>query len=1153
MILAKTTQFKKMIFVMNSKIRMVFLILLLLPLSQTVASEKAIITLKKNHNIKEAELNKILKSPIILSYKSVWTKKEKSMLKSLKMDYIAKSWIIEVNSYSDLLLLERKINQSGLPLVIDDYEMPIKTQSADFRSLQWGLNNLGQGQNLDLDPVQNFRVPGVVGEDIRQVKTNIKSNKTVLVAVLDTGVDKTHPNLKNIIYRNEKECAQLAQFNSCVETESDRELCEKRFMTVENKSLDPDGNGYPLDCSGWSILGSVNQAGILGRPDFADDQGHGTHVAGIIAAQFDNEFKGVSGVSANVKILPIQVIGKKPSEPIKPLSVGAQTSSIEEESLLPKKTLGDLIARGLLYAMKSKVQVINFSLGWPGSRDSELLKNLISEAIKQGIVVVAAAGNDSTKALLRPCAYEGVICVGSYGSDGAISHFSNYGSGVDIAAPGLNILSTYPMDTRPIRFRDTWGFEYLSGTSQASPFVAGVVADMISRGVPQNEIYPRLILGARTSKPSQGIIEGAPHLDGKKIKAEDLVYKKFLLSGNLDYQNSLNQKETPLILPIIKEKTAIDFDLKKSKILFPLKIKNFWKSVLWSDVDIKVEFRKPNQAVRPQIIGINGLPKQGIFNSSEVQNLMVEAQIVDSKASDSRIPSDLELEVRIFIKNNVHRAWLQEYELLVPVSLDLDIPGAQKFTIANFPKGRVDWNPIDEALDNQPTKKDYILTIQEKNKWSVSLLTQGMDGVYKNIGNEKIEVKGDLDRVRTQILTRIPFNGQTHYILGILEDQSDNEEEDLPSQTQFFIFNKDFKLVETFAHKGDKAPMPYQVYWMQVGQTKKPCWVGYGKKTDTKPSLIDQWENPDGVESPELRFYFLDQQNKLQSLEEYQDYKIIDILEPTLKQKMEGIVPVILAKNLGTESKPSYIYDFAKAEIKDGKISQLTDFKSATEQYKYRNLIETRVDKILNLDLSNDEFQGTYWFNENGKREQRVTYFYAQGNQYYDRILKPMNPLFDSALLVRASYLGQKRAGSFVLTNSEIQFHDFISGQIVSTSLERYTFYPDDFLTSIYLPITLKDSKNLSQKLPALFTTESSEVNRGVRIVVPVFASTKDENGNATNKEKLVELMTPAKLRFESRKNSGCRPLNTPVFLGEQGYAFDYFCGDQILRLPLKF
>lgn len=1126
-----------------------YLSFLLLISGLAEASEKAILTLRKNHSINQKELDQILKSPLILSYKSVWTKKEKSMLKSMNMDYISKSWVIEVNSYSDILLLERKIHQLGLPLSVDDYEMPLKTLSADFRSLQWGLRNQGFSQNLDLDPVQNFSVPGVLGEDIHRPKmlNTLLPMKKVLVAVLDTGIDKTHPNLQGIIYRNEKECLQLEKFQQCLDKESDRELCEKRFMTAENPDLDPDGNGYPLDCSGWSILGSLNQAGILGRPDFSDDQGHGTHVAGIVGAHFGEKAQGVEGVSKNIQILPVQVIGKKPSEPIKPLSTSL--SSVEEENAMPKKTLGDLIARGLLYAMKSKVQVINFSLGWPGARDSELLKNLISEATKQGIIVVAAAGNDSTRALLRPCAYEGVICVGSHGPDGALSHFSNYGSGVDIAAPGLNILSTYPMDQRPIRFRETWGFEYLSGTSQAAPFVTGVVADMISRGIPITEIYPRLILSARVIKPTQGVIEGAPHLNGKPIKAADLIYKKFILSGNMDYQSALEVNERPLILPVVKEKTSLNFETKNKTILLPLKIKNYWKAVSWKDIKIQAQFRAPVNAIRPVVKIIKNLPASGMFKAQETKELLVEAQITDDIPEKSRIPSDLELEVSVSIQGTTHRSWVQEYELLTAVFSEMKSANIQVIPVLQFPKGRVEWNPIDEALDLQPTKKDYILTLQEKRQWTVSLLTQDASGSYASKGSEKIQVKSESDNLRTQILARMPINNETHYILGVLDDRTDSEE-DTPSSTEFFIFNKDFKLVESYIHLGDKAPMPYQIYWMKNQNSKKPCWVGYGKKTDKKPSLIDQWENPEGFENPELRFYYLDHTNKLQSLEEYEDYKIIDVLEPSLKQKIEGIIPVILAKNLGSESKPSYLYDFAKAEISDGRISNLQAFKSFGSDYKYRNLIETRVDKILSLDNSNEEFQGTYWFNENGKREQRVTFFYTQGNQYYDRVLKPMNPLFDAALLVRASFLGAKRAGSFVLTNSEIQFHDFMTGQLVSSSLERYTFYPDDFLTSVYLPITIEDSKNASQKLPALFTTESSEIQRGVRIVVPIFAR---DMGKSTDSERLVELMTPAKLRFESKKNSGCRPLNTPVFLGSKGYAFDYFCGDKILRLPLKF
>ncbi|MCK6599116.1 MAG: S8 family serine peptidase, partial [Bdellovibrionaceae bacterium] len=956
-----------------------WIILLLLSCSFLEAAKtesigvKGVVTLKNAKSFSPLYLKKILLKRKIKVIKDLWTPSEKNILASLGMADLSFSWVVEFKNIQQLLELEKSITLHQWPLVVDDYEMDVHLTDADFTDLQWGIKNRGIEQVLDLDPVQNFRVPGIASEDINSplINKQVDEKSKVLVAVLDTGIDKEHPNLKDVIYRNEKECEQLLAFSKCVEDESDRDLCEKKYMTKENPKVDADGNGYPLDCSGWSILGSVNQAGILGRPDFIDDQGHGTHVAGIIAAKWSQSFKGVNGVSSRVKILPVQVIGKRPSEPIKPLSADPLgISSMEVKSLLPKKTLGDMIARGLLYAIKSKAQVINFSLGWPATRDSFLLKSMVESAIKRGIFVVAAAGNDSTRALLRPCAYEGVICVASHGPDGAISHFSNYGSGVDLAAPGLNILSTYPLDQRPIRFRKTWGFEFISGTSQAAPFVTGVIADMLALGVPRNEIYPRLMLGSRSSKENLGIIEGAPHLKGKSIRAEDLSYKKFTLGGNIDYGQALKVEARPLILPVVKEKTSVDFDLKQKTLHLPLKIKNFWQSIAWSDVQIKTRFRQVANGIRPQIKQIHKLPTHGSFTEQSEITLDVEIEINDDNPRDTRIPGDLDLEVSIFLKGQKTKVWIQEYELLVPVSISLNYPGIQKFKIKDFPSGQVEWNPIDEPFDNQPTKKDYILTQQEKNNLRVSLLTQNENGDYVNIGTQKIQIKGKVESLRTQFLTRLPIKNQTHYILGFLDDNSSENQGDSSaeqaSKTQFFIFNQSFNLVESFTYLGDKAPMPFQIYWMSLkgidnrNEIKKPCWVGYGKKTVSKKSLIDLWENPQSVETPEIRFYYLDEFNQLQSINEVNGFKIIDILEPTLKQKEEGVIPVILAKNSGTESKPSYIYDFARAEVTNGIITHFEELKSFSNDYKYRNLIETRVDKILNLDLNKEEFQGTY-------------------------------------------------------------------------------------------------------------------------------------------------------------------------------------------------
>lgn len=1117
--------------------------------------ERAILSIKPHHKIKQKDLNLILDSNLIINRKNLWTSQEKEILKSLNLNKFSKAWIIEVSTYADLLMLERKINQNGLPMNLDDYELPIQNLSANWQSLQWGIKNTGQAQNLDLDPVQTFRVPGVVGEDIQLIQNKIgKLKRKVRVAVLDTGIDKNHPNLKNSIYRNEPECQQLAAFEACLITEGKtREDCETQFMTSANPNLDLDHNGYPLDCSGWSILGHANNpTGILGRPDFSDDQGHGTHVAGIIAAQMDPQFLGVSGVSSHVEIVPIQVIGKNPSEPIKPLSTDVNLdalSPVENKQKWSKKSLGDLVARGLLYAFKSKADVVNLSLGWPAERDSELIRGLIAEMRNRGIIVVAAAGNDSTQALLRPCAYEGVICVGSHGPDGAISHFSNHGGGVDILAPGLNILSTFPMQQRPVRFRKTWGFEFLSGTSQAAPFVAGVVAEMIAQGVPRNEIYPRLMATTRSSKVNQGLFEGVPHLPNKLIYLKSNVEAKTTLAGSMDFAKAMTAKPMPVVLPTIKEKTTLNWNSYDKKLKFNFTLKNFWEDINFSRFQLRARFKDAEKLHRPAVASISGLPKFGKWEGGQKLTVTVEAELFKTESQRNLVPSDLDLEVWILIDGKLNKYFVQPFELVVPFTATTQLPDVMRFPVTKFPEGRIEWNPVDETHDVITNKRDYILSAQGQKNTSVMLLTQDRSGAYQLVGNNVLKLEKSFDKLRSQYIVRMLQGNSNVYALGFLYEPEDEDSNELP-KVYFSLFDHNFQLIEEFKYDSDKAVMPYQIYWMTVGNTKRPAWVGYGKDPSmTKPSLIQLWENPVGDEELKIRFYYLDEKNQLSSIDVGDDYKIIDILEPSLEQKVKGIIPVLMAKNQGSEIKPSFLYDFAQAEVINGKIQNLKKLDALAKNYQYRNLIETRVDKILNLDANQEEYAGTYWFNENGNREQRVTFIHLQGQKYLDQVLKPLNPLYDSALLVRASFLGAQRAGAFVLTNSEIQYHDLNSGQTVGRSLERYTFYPDDFFTSVYMPITVADSKNPTQKLPAIFTTESSEIHRGVKIVVPIFAKT---GGSTQINEKVVDLMTPAKLRLETQRTSGCRPLNTPVFLGEKGYAFDYFCGDSILRIPIR-
>ena len=166
--------------------------------------------------------------------------------------------------------------------------------------------------------------------------------------------------------------------------------------------------------------------------------GHGTHVAGIIAGS-DNDF-GVVGVAPGCEIIPIKVLDD---------SGAGNYESIE---------------KGLKNAINMNVDIINMSLG-SSTAPPESLHDLIKQAVAQGIVVVAAAGNDA-HAVNYPARYDEVIAVAALDQNGSLATFTSKDDTIDIVAPGVDIYSTYLNN------------EYckMSGTSQASPFVAGICA-----------------------------------------------------------------------------------------------------------------------------------------------------------------------------------------------------------------------------------------------------------------------------------------------------------------------------------------------------------------------------------------------------------------------------------------------------------------------------------------------------------------------------------------------------------------------------------------------------------------------------------------------------------------------------------------------------
>jgi type VII secretion-associated serine protease mycosin len=201
-----------------------------------------------------------------------------------------------------------------------------------------------------------------------------------------------------------------------------------------------------------------------------DESGHGTHVAGIIAA-VQNNSRGIAGMAPSSKILPVRVLDKN----------GSGTTAN--------------VAKGILYAASHGAKVINLSLAT--TAQSTAMQSAVADAISKNVLVVAAAGNTGCGILggstIYPAAYPGVVGVASVTQSLSRASYSSCGSWVDVAAPGDRIISTMITNSVGLGCSATASYCTLSGTSFASPYVAATAALAIAkRGWGQATVASRL-------------------------------------------------------------------------------------------------------------------------------------------------------------------------------------------------------------------------------------------------------------------------------------------------------------------------------------------------------------------------------------------------------------------------------------------------------------------------------------------------------------------------------------------------------------------------------------------------------------------------------------------------------------------------------------
>jgi hypothetical protein len=366
---------------------------------------------------------------------------------------------------------------------------------------QWAVSNSGQPIYIRTGQYELPAQFGTNNIDINYISEGELPNmntKDIVVAVIDTGVDIHHPDLVGRLWIDPN-------------------------CTKKNKDL----------CVGKNILNP-------NKPAY-DDKGHGTHVSGIIAANDNN--LGVKGITASrIKIMPVKVLNSK----IKGFGYKG-------------KNIADYFAKGIEYAIENKADVINMSVGFPQFVLTSRFRAAIKSAEANNIPVVVAAGNNRKDIPVYPCSLESVICVGAIDNVGKMGTFSNYGHMIDILAPGQSIVSTYPVSekngaksSRKLRIP---GYENMQGTSQASPFVAGIVAMIKDQhlGISLGELKARLFSTSRT-------------------KVEDS--EKFSLNGLVDMKKAITVSvPAPYVYPIFKEGSQVVIDNKDLTFEYNLKVK----------------------------------------------------------------------------------------------------------------------------------------------------------------------------------------------------------------------------------------------------------------------------------------------------------------------------------------------------------------------------------------------------------------------------------------------------------------------------------------------------------------------------------------------------------------------------------------------------
>lgn len=880
-------------------------------------------------------------------------------------------------------------------------------------SKQWGLKNSGASFQLLIDHLTTLKGQGVSQEDAQALDLPSPAHR-VVVAVLDSGIDSSHPDLAQIIHSK-----------------------------------------------AWNFAGGANNSNV------ADTDGHGTHVAGIIAAQKNNF--GVQGITDNVILLPIRVI---------PTSTGEVTITAG---------IADAVAKGIRHALEHNAQVINLSLGFPETLATKNFYEAIEEAHSKGVLMVAASGNDSTDQLILPCSLPQVLCVGAHSPDGAPTLFSNRGKGVDLLAPGLSILSTFPSDLMPVTFTSQPGFEMKDGSSMAAPFVSGALAHLLGHGLSAGEAKARLLAGARKTLPSKV----DPSLNWR-------ISSNF---GNLDLSRSLNLSERPVIVPVQRRTKQLSWDQESTQLEAKVDLQNIWQRA----DGIRIETRVLTK-------GLSLKKSQWQFadwKSGDTKQLQLEFLIQD-------LFFDSEIDVLLMITST------EGLQSQLAIRMDVVVP-MEKIMNAFTSKqlvdtaGRVLERNYDSILSVQTGNKDeseQMGLIKSEDGFVLELLKEGSAKVE---ASERLNYSFEegLSVSVTQIFkmpSSLPSAKNQYAILLKEKPQSAGK----GSGHRLIFTNQKLQL------QGKPLRIPTEItylkedfQWLSYQGFLSPTWYSIGKVPELEKSAANPWK-PDVDSKKDYRLYVLTR-NGLRTLALPAGFDHVVSLLPNPSNLQTGVVKALLAKGEG------YDLTYILAELKEGKWTSLKKIEGQDFHY----LKGVQAPPVL----SNLESQSAAAFSGSVQgpnfRGLERTSIISNGILTSFQ-LAPQRP-FDRIRDVTAVFQVENQLSAFSLSQYEILYHDLKTGQKLSIDQKRFSFLPEILALKSYFPVLV------GGKIPALYVPAGFLLSRSTQIILPIHGA----DG------KLTELRRPARFRILPAK--GCEILPKVSAAGEM----KVFCGDRFHKIRL--